>query len=88
MYHKQRDLPQPRLSEATLRSQISPNLKVELVRPALIVNTWGKEVLTWEVRGTFYEEKFLIFYNANTGSEEVITRITQLAQSRFDVTQS
>ncbi|MDD2400975.1 MAG: germination protein YpeB [Clostridia bacterium] len=85
MYHKKRELSKATLSKEELRKQINPNLKVELIRPALIVNTWGKEVLTWEVRGTFSEEKFIIFYNANTGGEEVVTRITPPTESEFNV---
>jgi len=76
MNHKQREIPAPRLSEEDIRRQVSPLLKVELIRPALIANPWGKEILTWEVRGSFQEEKFVIFYNAQSGSEEEITRIT------------
>lgn len=85
MYHRQRDLPPAKLNEDSLRKMISPRLKVELIRPALIVSTWGKEILTWEVRGTFYEEKFVIFYNADTGSEEAIIRITPLPEFEFKV---
>lgn len=85
MYHHQRVLPTARLSESNLRKIISPRLKVTLIRPALIVDTWGKEILTWEVRGTFYEEKFVIFYNADTGSEEAIIRITPLPEFTFKI---
>lgn len=76
MYHKPRDIPAPELREEDIRKQISPFFNVELIRPAWIANPWGKEILTWEVRGSFQEEKFVIFYNANNGSEEVITRVT------------
>lgn len=85
MYHRPRNLPQPRITAAELRKMLSPNLKVELIRPALIVNNWGKEVLTWEVRGSFAAEEFAIFYNADTGSEENIVRVTPLPKFEFNV---
>ncbi len=76
MYHRTRDLPLPKISENTLKNQLNPRLKVELIRPALIANDWGKEVLTWEVRGSYDKEKFALFYNAESGSEEMIVRLT------------
>ncbi len=85
MYHKTRQLGSPRISEAQLRQQISPYLNVELIRPALIADTWGKEILAWEVRGSIDTEKFVIFYNALTGSEESIVRITPPPKFDFNV---
>ncbi|MCR4440648.1 MAG: germination protein YpeB [Peptococcaceae bacterium] len=85
MYHRERTLEAPALSEKDLRKLISPNLKVELVRPALISSGRGMEVLTWEVRGSYENEKFVIFYNAQTGSEEEITRITPPPRFTFTV---
>jgi len=85
MYHKKRDIPAPKLSQEVIRAQASPLLNIELIRPAWIANTWGKEILTWEVRGTFQEEKFVIFYNAESGSEEEITRITPPPKFEFAV---
>lgn len=85
MFHRQRNLPAPKISEAELRKMLSRNLKIELIRPALIANYWGQEVLTWEVRGSFEEEQFAIFYNAATGSEEDIVRITPPPKFEFSV---
>jgi len=85
MFHKERSLPPASLSEAQLKKQINPNLQVELIRLALICNYWGKEVLVWEVRGSYKDEKFVLFYNAVTGSEEEITRITPELKFSFDV---
>lgn len=85
MFHHPRALPAAKLTRESLRPLINPRLKAELIRPALIVNTWGKEVLTWEVRGSFYKEKFAIFYNAQTGSEEAIVRLTRPPEFTFTV---
>jgi len=85
MFHQRRQLAAPKVSEAGIRKLLSPYLKVELIRPALIVNSWGNEVLTWEVRGSFDEEKFVIFYNADTASEEDIVRLTAPPKFAFSV---
>ncbi|MFY9175080.1 MAG: germination protein YpeB [Peptococcia bacterium] len=83
MHHKKREIKAPRLSEEDIRKQVSILLEVELMRPAIITNPWGKEVLTWEVRGSVFDEKFVIFYNSENGSEEQITRITPETQHQF-----
>lgn len=85
MYHKKREIVTPRLSEEDIRQQASKLLEIEIIRPAIISNPWGKEVLTWEIRGNVFDEKFVIFYNAENGSEEQITRITPAAKHEFVV---
>ncbi len=85
MYHQERELPEPVLSKEEVRAMVSPHLEVEVVRPALIVNYWGKEVLTWEVRGSYQEEKFAVFYNAETGKEEEVARLTPSPKFLFDL---
>ena len=85
MFHRNREIPAAEISQEELNSFISERLKVEVVRPALIANTWGKEVLTWEVRGSFDEEKFAIFYDAKTGIEESIVRTTPTPKFTFTV---
>lgn len=83
MYHKWRSIPAPKLSQEAIRKLASPLLEIEYIRPAWIANTWDKQILTWEVRGSFQEEKFVIFYNAENGSEEKITRVTPSAKFEF-----
>lgn len=85
MFHKWRKIPAPKLSQEAIRLQASPLLKIDLIRPAWIANPWGKEILTWEVRGSLQEEKFVIFYNAESGSEEEITRLTPPPKFEFAV---
>lgn len=85
MYHKERNLTQPKINEEQLKNQISAYLKTDIIRPAIISNTWGKEIMTWEVRGSFENEKFVIFYNADSGSEEQITRLTPPPKFEFSL---
>lgn len=85
MNHRTRDIKSPVLSEEMIREMVSPALKVEMISPALIANSWGKEVLCWEVRGKYSDEEFAIFYNAYNGTEEEITRITPPPEFEFDL---
>lgn len=85
MNHQTRDLPAPAISEERLRAMLSPNLQVDLIRLALINNYWNREVLTWEVRGSYSKEDFVIYYNTHTGIEEEFTRITPPEKHTFNV---
>lgn len=85
LFHKKRDFPEVQLQPQAIKELLNPRLKVELIQLALIIDASGKEVLTWEVRGSFAEEKFAVFFDAQTGREIIITRITPPAEFTFGV---
>jgi germination protein YpeB len=86
MFHRDRELPSGRLTKEQITAKISPYLKTEIIRPALIVNNRGQEILAWEVRGKVNEdETFVVFYNAESGREEQIVRLTPPLQFRFSL---
>jgi spore germination protein len=62
LFHKKRDFPEVQLQPQAIKELLNPRLKVELIQLALIIDASGKEVLTWEVRGSFAEEKFAVFF--------------------------
>jgi spore germination protein len=67
----------PQWAKEQIRSLASPLLKIEDIRPALIQDASGEEILTWEVQGKLEDEVLSVFYNAETGAEERIIRRTQ-----------
>lgn len=73
--HVERDIPQPQISTDEAAGMISPNLKVEKTALALIPLTAQTEALCYEFRGTFGEDEYVIYINAQTGDEEQIFRI-------------
>ena len=85
LFHKKRDFPEPQLQPEAIKKLLNPRLKVELMHLALIIDSGGKEVLAWEVRGNFAEEKFAVFFDSQTGREIIITRITPPAEFTFGV---
>jgi spore germination protein len=84
-HHRARDRMAPKLTEAQIRDIASPFLTLDIIRPALIQDDWGKEILTWEVQGRLSEEVFSVFYNAETGAEERAVRLTQPRSHFFAV---
>lgn len=77
-HHKARDLPAAKLTAEQARAQVSPRIKVQSVRLALIQGDEGdegKEILAYEVRGKLDDRLYQIFVNAQTGMEERIRRL-------------
>lgn len=74
--HKKRILSKPRLSKEEARKKVNPGVKVTGERLALIEGkNDGKEVLTWELTGSFEGESYMVYINAMTGEEEEIVKM-------------
>lgn len=74
------NLPQPkspRYSEAQIRKNLNPNLKVERIQQAQVLDEMYNKVPCYEVEGKQGADRFLIYYNAETGEEEKIRRIDE-----------
>ena len=85
-YHRNRDIPQPELSEEQISAKINPNLRVEHIRLALIPSEYEKrELLTYEVKGKINDETFLLFIDAKTGEENRIVRLTKPREFKITV---
>jgi spore germination protein len=72
---KDRSIPEPKLSEAEARGKLNPEFKVARQTKALIENQEGKEVLVYEFIGTFMDEDYRIYLDAETGKEIKMERI-------------
>ncbi|MFZ3578182.1 germination protein YpeB [Virgibacillus sp. DJP39] len=75
MNHKKRDIPSPEISEKDAKSKVNPSVKIQEQHMAVIDNTEGKEVLTYEFLGVLNNETFRIFINAMDGREEKIEKL-------------
>ena len=74
--HKNRQLPQPRLTEAQAKAKLSPKLEeISPGRLALIPKTVDREELTYEFQGSLGNDIFLIYIDAVTGEEEKVLRV-------------
>lgn len=72
MSHHERSLPLPTLSESDARSKVNSHLTIDSVRLALIPLDSKREVLCYECKGSFEDQNYLIYLNAQTGHEEKI----------------
>ncbi|PSK02123.1 PepSY1/2 domain-containing protein, partial [Brevibacillus sp. NRRL NRS-603] len=74
--HKKRILSKPRLSKEEARKKVNPSVKVTDQRLALIEGkNDGKEVLTWEMTGSFEGNSYMVYINAMNGEEEEVVKM-------------
>jgi spore germination protein len=65
----------PRLSEADIRRRLNPHLQLVKIRLAQVLDEMFNKVLCYEIEGTLDNNRYLIYYNANTGKEEKLRRV-------------
>ncbi|HQJ37882.1 MAG TPA: germination protein YpeB, partial [Bacillota bacterium] len=75
MSHRKRDIPKPKLTEEEARKKVSPRIKVERVKLAIIPMPGNKEQLCYEFKGKYNNFDYFVYINAEDGSEENILRI-------------
>lgn len=75
MNHKDRDIPKPAITEDEAIKQINPSVKIQEQHIAVIDNSIGEEVLTYEFLGVLNNETFRIFINAMDGTEEKVEKL-------------
>ncbi|WP_340673823.1 germination protein YpeB [Brevibacillus agri] len=74
--HKRRSLSKPRISKEEARKKVNPSVKVTNERLALIEGkNDGKEVLTWELTGSFEGNSYMVYINAMNGDEEEVVKM-------------
>ncbi|GAA0728304.1 germination protein YpeB [Clostridium malenominatum] len=72
---KNRKLGEPKISEEAAKKRVGKKLNINSARLALVPTETNKEVLCYEFAGTYNEEDFIVYINANTGYEQRIIQI-------------
>lgn len=75
MSHKERDMAAAALSEDEARAYVNSSLEITNVRLALIPLETGEEKLCFEFTGTIGGNDYIVYINAETGTEEDILMI-------------
>jgi spore germination protein len=74
-HHKERTNVVPKLSVNEARKYVSPHMRVEEHRLAIIQNDLGEEKLVWEFLGTLDENTYKVFIDAHTGDEQGVEKL-------------
>ncbi|MDD9267611.1 germination protein YpeB [Paenibacillus sp. GCM10023248] len=72
---KERTIPQPKVTAAEARKQLSPKMKVSSESLAVINNELDEEVLCHEFTGTMNNNIYRVYINADSGVEEKIETV-------------
>lgn len=75
MMHYDRKVDTPELSEEQARNEIASNFKIDAVKKCIIPLESKREVLCYEFKGTYENDSFLVYINANTGKQEKILQL-------------
>lgn len=72
MYHKEREIPQIKISDTEALEKVNPNVDVKSISLAVIPQDSGKEEFCWQIEGEIDKRKCLIYINTQSGAEEKI----------------
>lgn len=75
MMHHDRQINEPQLSEEKAKQEISPKFNIEATKKCIIPLDSKKEVLCYEFKGTYDNDSFLVYINADTGKQEKILQL-------------
>jgi len=81
-FHHSRTFPAKISMDLAVR-KLRPNFKLSEKRLAVIAKTGNQEVYSYEFRGQYQGEEYLIYLNASTGVEEKIQRILKTPRGEF-----
>ncbi len=65
----------PKYSETQIRKLLNPHLQPARIRLAQVLDEMYNKVLCYEVDGKETDQRYLVYYNAQTGKEEKIRRV-------------
>lgn len=81
-YHHSRTFPAKLTMDQAVR-KLRPNFQVLESRLAVIVKSGNQEVYSYEFRGRYQGEEYLVYLNASTGAEEKIQRIIKTPRGEY-----
>ncbi|WP_152654635.1 germination protein YpeB [Oceanobacillus sp. CFH 90083] len=81
--HVERDIPDPAITEEEARDAVNQGVTIQESHLAIIDDSQGEEMLTYEFLGTRDDATYRIFINAETGAEERIEKMTD-AEINYD----
>jgi spore germination protein len=73
--HRERELEEPKVTMEEARAKINKKIEISSAGLAIIPTNYNTELLTYEFKGKFNNQDFLVYINALTGKEENILLI-------------
>lgn len=73
--HREREIPEPKITEEEARAKINPRMKILSTGLAIIPTDYKTELFVYEFKGKVNNNDFLVYINAETGKEEDVLMI-------------
>ena len=73
--HRERDIPEPKITQEEARSKINPRMEILSSGLAIIPTDYKTELFVYEFKGKVNDNDFLVYINAETGKEEDVLMI-------------
>ncbi|MBM7853775.1 germination protein YpeB [Desulfohalotomaculum tongense] len=83
MGHKDRDIPQPKLSREEAQKKLNERMNVRSSRLAIIPKANYDEVLCWEFIGRLNQNDYLVYINAETGKREKVLMLVDTPNGKL-----
>ncbi len=75
MMHRNRNLPEMKISEDKAKTFVNKDFKISHIKKALIPLESKKEILCYELLGTSNNSEFLVYINAENGYQEKVMKV-------------
>lgn len=83
MSHKPRQIPAPAITQADAQAKLNSNLEVTNSRLAIIPLDTNEEKLCWEFTGNVGERSYIVYINAQSGTEEDVLMIQDTNEGKL-----
>lgn len=80
-----RQIPDAKVSQEKANEKVSKRLNIENVRLTVIPTDTNKEVLCYEYKGTYNDDTFLVYINAESGEAERILKIVNTPNGQMTI---
>lgn len=80
-----RQIPAAKVSQEKASEKVSKRLNIENVRLAVIPTETNKEILCYEYKGTYKDETFMVYINAENGEPERILKIVNTPNGQMTI---
>lgn len=80
-----RQIPKPKVTQEQASRKVSKRLKIENTRLAVIPTDTNNEVLCYEYKGTYNDDTFIVYVNAENGEAERILKIVNTPNGQMTI---
>lgn len=83
--HKERQFPEPKITEQKAQKQVNPSLNIQDTNLALITLDNGEETLCYEILGQLGKSQYRLFINADNGDEEKVEKLKNIDMQTVEI---